>query len=99
MIYVVATTDIKPEHREGYIAGAKKAIAETRKEKGCIYYDCHSSINQPNRFVFVERWETQADLDAHGQAPHLKAWRELSGPMKVSPTVIEIVTPANVVKR
>ena len=99
MIYVVATTDIKPEHREAYIAGARKAIAETRKEKGCIYYDCHSSVADPNRFVFVERWETQADLDAHGQAPHLKAWRELSGPMKVSPTVIEIVTPASVVKR
>ena len=58
MIYVVATTDIKPEHREAYIAGAKKAIAETRKEKGCIYYDCHSSVADPNRFVFVERWET-----------------------------------------
>src|SRR5690242_21446497 len=30
---------------------------------------------------------------SHGQAPHLRAWRELSGPMKVAPTVIEIVTP------
>ena len=99
MIYVVATTDVKPEHREAYIAGAGNCVAETRKEKGCISYDCHSSVTAPNCFVFVERWETQAALDAHGQAPHLKAWRELSSPMKVSPTVIEIVTPANVVKR
>jgi quinol monooxygenase YgiN len=99
MIYVVATVDVKPENREAFAAGAKACIAETVKEKGCISYDCHTSVTAPNRFVFVERWESQAALDAHGQAPHLKAWRELSNPMKVSPTVIEIVTPANIVKR
>jgi quinol monooxygenase YgiN len=99
MIYVVATAEVKPEHREAFMAGAKACIAETRKEQGCISYDCHASVSEPNRFVFVERWETQAALDAHGQAPHLKAWRELSNPMKVAPTAIEVVTPANVVKR
>ena len=34
MIYVVATTKVKPEHRAGYIAGAKVCMAETHKEKG-----------------------------------------------------------------
>ena len=99
MIYVIATMPMKPENKDDFIRGHKACIAETHKEKGCIYYDCHSSVADPNRFVFVERWETQADLDAHGKAPHLTAWRELSGPMKVAPTVIEIITPANVVKR
>ena len=88
MIYVVATTKVKPEGREAFIAGAKACIAETHKEKGCISYELHSSVNDPNTLVFVERWETRDDLTAHSRAPHLKAWRELSAPLKVSPTEI-----------
>src|SRR5918994_1821680 len=99
MIYVVATTEVKPEHRDAYIKGAKECIAETRKEAGCIHYDLHASISNPNLFVFVERWEARENLDAHGRAPHMKVWRELSAPFKVSPTVIEIINPADVIKR
>jgi quinol monooxygenase YgiN len=48
--------------------------------------------------VFVERWETREDLDAHAGSPHLKVWREYSTPLKVSPTVFEIISGGNVEK-
>ena len=99
MIYVLATTEVKPEHREAYIKGAKDCVAATQKEAGCIYYDSHASVNNPNLFVVVERWETREHLDAHGRAPHMKGWRELSAPFKASPTAIEIINPADVIKR
>ena len=99
MIYVVATTEVKPEHRDAYIKGARECAAETRKEAGCIHYDLHASVSNPNQFVFVERWEARENLDAHGRAPHMKVWRELSAPFKASPTVIEIINPADVIKR
>ena len=92
MIYVVATSQVKPESRDAFIKGAKECIAATRKEKGCLSYDSHTSINDPNLFVVVERWESREDLNAHGRAPHMKVWREYSAPLKVSPTVIEIVS-------
>jgi quinol monooxygenase YgiN len=98
LIYVVATTELKPESRDAYIQGAKQCTTETRKEKGCIAYESHSSINDPNRFVFVERWETREDLNAHGRSPHMKIWREYSAPLKVSPTVIEIISDGKVEK-
>jgi hypothetical protein len=59
MIYVVATTKVKPEHRAAYVEGAKDCVAETRKEPGCIAYDqpwqrdpirirsCSSSAGKP----------------------------------------------------
>src|SRR3954471_24418235 len=96
MIYVVATSQVKPECREAYIAGAKECIAATRKEQGCVYYDSHSSINDPNTFVVVERWESREDLDAHGKSAHMKTWRELSAPLKVDRTVIEIISDGKV---
>ena len=72
MIYVVATSQVKPELRDAFIKGAKECIAVTRAEKGCIAYESHTSINDPNLFVVVERWETREDLNAHGRAPHMK---------------------------
>lgn len=98
MIYVVATTKVKPEHRDAYIAGARTCIAETHKEKGCISYELHVSVNDPDTFVFVERWAERDDLTAHSRAPHLKAWRELSAPFKASPTQIEIISGGEVQK-
>ena len=98
MIYVVATTQVKPEGREAFINGHKACIAETLKEKGCLSYEGHTSINDPNTYVVVERWESRDDLNAHGRAPHMKVWRELSKPLKASPTVIEIISDAKVDK-
>ena len=98
MIYVVATSQVKRELREAFIKGAKKCIEATRKEKGCIAYQGHTSINDPNLFVVVERWESREDLNAHGRAPHMKVWREYSAPLKMSATVIEIISDGKVEK-
>ena len=98
MIYVVATSHVKPESRDAFIKGARECIAATRKEKGCIAYEGHVSVNDPNLYVVVERWETRDDLTAHSKAPHLKAWREYSTPLRASPTVIEIISDGKVQK-
>ena len=98
MIYVVATSHVKPESRDAFIKGAKAYITETRKEKGCHSYESHTSINDPNLFVVVERWETREDLTAHGKAPHMKVWREYSTPLRVAPPVIEIISDGKVEK-
>ena len=98
MIYVIATSQVKPELRDAFIKGAKECIAATRKQQGCLSYESHTSINDPNLFVVVERWESREDLNAHGRAPHMKVWREYSAPLKVSPTVIEIISDGKVEK-
>ena len=98
MIYVIATSHVKPEMREAFVKGAKECIAATRKEKGCISYEGHTSIMDPHLFVMVERWETREDLNAHSRAPHIKVWREYSAPLKVEPTLIEIISDGKVEK-
>jgi quinol monooxygenase YgiN len=98
VIYVVATSHVKPQSRDAYIKGAKECAAATQQEKGCITYEGCVSINDPNIFVVVERWETREDLNAHGRAPHMKVWREYSAPLKASPTVIEVISDGKVEK-
>ena len=77
---------------------ARNVSTRRCNEKGCIAYENHISINDPNLFVVVERWESREDLNAHGKAPHMKVWREYSSQMKTSPTVIEIISDGKVEK-
>lgn len=96
MIYVVATASVKPDKREDFMTGARACIAETVKEAGCILYDCHASVGDPGRFVFVEKWESRDALMAHAKSDHLRAWRKLSADYITTPTKVEIVTPEKV---
>ena len=53
MIYVIATTPMKPENKDDFIKGHKACTVETLKEKGCISYDGNVSVNNPNLYVVV----------------------------------------------
>jgi quinol monooxygenase YgiN len=95
MIYVVATLDVQPGHDAEIRAGFAAGRAETLKEAGCLAYELHRSLTDPNRYVFVEQWETREALTAHSNTPHLAAWRAVIAPFLIHRR-IEIIYPANV---
>lgn len=95
MIYLVATLTVKPGAREHLLGPARACIEETRKEKGCISYDLLESVTDETAMVFVERWETRADVTAHSQSAHLAVWRAASDPWLVERR-IEVIHPADV---
>ena len=99
MFYLIATLEAQPEHRETLAAAAKKLVAASSQEEGCISHDCLISVADPNRFVFVERWETREAMDAHGTQPHVQEWRALSRPLWTGPSKVEIITPAEIFHR
>ena len=95
MIYVVATLTIKPGTLDLLREPAAACIAQTRKEAGCISYELFASLADPEKLVFIEKWETREALTAHSKQPHLKAWRDASARHLVSRS-IEIVHPEKV---
>ena len=46
-------------------------LVPTRLEKGCILYDLHENPDDPDDLTFIEEWESETDLDSHGQAAHI----------------------------
>lgn len=48
-------------------------VAPTHAEDGCILYALHQGVADTTRFAFVERWESQAKLDAHLGSDHIAA--------------------------
>jgi quinol monooxygenase YgiN len=97
MIYVVAELRLKPGMAEKACAEARKVVAGTIKEDGCLAYDFHLSVSDPNRLVAVERWASRAALDAHMHTPHLQAWRA-AGKEFVVGRDVQIITPEKVDK-
>jgi quinol monooxygenase YgiN len=98
MLYVIATLRVRPEKRATCIAAARKVIAETRKEEGCIFYDMHQSVTDPDQIVFVERWASTDALGNHFKAPHMEAWRNVGKECFVDRKV-EIISPEHVEAR
>ncbi|MEO8450870.1 MAG: putative quinol monooxygenase [Gemmatimonadota bacterium] len=49
-------------------------VEPTLAEPGCVQYDLHQGTEDPNTFVFYERWKTAEDLAEHAGRPHMLAF-------------------------
>ena len=96
MIYVIVTGTIKPEAHDKMVAGAQHFIAVTRKEAGCVSYDLHQSVTDPNKFVTVEQWESMSAIEAHNRSPHLQAFLKAASEWLSAPPKFEYITPKSV---
>ena len=70
-----------------------KAVSKTNKanalqEPGCLRFDYYFSVEEPNKFVFVEEWSTKADLDFHfAQQGFADFMAALSGCLEGAPDI------------
>ena len=53
------------------VAAFEACIGETHLEPGCLTYALHRDNANPDHFVHLERWASQADLDAHMSQPYV----------------------------
>lgn len=92
MIVVVGSFTVEPQDREAFIASREEAMRTSRGEAGCLEYTFAADPIDPARVVLVERWESQATLDAHLAALRLRATERSGGTAPpVSPFSASIV--------
>ena len=72
LLTVIAHMRAAPGKRDELRAALEALVEPTSKEQGCVNYDLHQGIEDPDRFFFYENWGSDADLDAHLDAPHLR---------------------------
>jgi quinol monooxygenase YgiN len=46
-------------------------VGPTRAEDGCLLYDLHDSVEDPDVIAFYEIWATRAAHAAHDATPHI----------------------------
>ena len=87
MVIVGGWFEVDPDDRDAFIAQRIAAMRRSRAEHGCVEYVIAPDPVERGRAVLYERWESQADLDAHAagmaQAPPPE------GPV-VTPTAMSI---------
>jgi quinol monooxygenase YgiN len=83
MIHVLAIITAKPGMRDRILEAYRANVDAVRAEEGCIAYEAVVDIKNaatgfaqfgPDSFVVVEKWASMAALQAHGAAPHMKAY-------------------------
>lgn len=68
-------------------------VVPTRQEQGCLSYDLYESGAAPGTFITVERWRSQADLDAHMQTAHVAQALVAAGDALAAPPDIHPLLP------
>ena len=71
MIALVVTIQIKPGHKEAFMASMlDDAMGSNNDEPGCLRFDVLQNNEDPNKIHLYEVYKDQAAVDAHRQAPH-----------------------------
>lgn len=91
-VTVVATFKIKPEHEDEAVAILSEVVEKSHGEDGCVKYTLHKANNQPHSYAIVERWRSQADLDAHFRMPYMARIADAIG-MAAEPAQILFCSP------
>jgi quinol monooxygenase YgiN len=73
MSYVVAVTyTAKEGEAEAVLAALEKMAPLARLEPGCIAYEVHRSIEDPNVFFLYEHYVNEDGLRAHAESEHFE---------------------------
>ena len=72
MIGVVATIKVKDGQGDEFVKVAAELVKQVNaNEKGCLLYKLYKS-DEPNTYVFLERYKDQAAVDEHRGTEHFK---------------------------
>ncbi len=89
MVIFLGRARVRAEALEAVLAACREMIAQTPSEPGCISYHGHQVIDDPQSIVFVEKWASRAEMDAHLAAPHTQAFLGQIAAAVLAPPVLE----------
>ncbi len=64
MIIVSGHLSVAPADREAYLATCRAVVRAARAAPGCLDFALSADLLDPGRVNVLERWLTEADLDA-----------------------------------
>ncbi len=90
MITEIAQIDVKPDSEADFEAAVEKARAVFARAKGFHGFELHRSIEKPQRYRLMAKWETLENhtVDFRG-SEDFKEWRGLVGSFFASPPEVE----------
>jgi quinol monooxygenase YgiN len=96
MILITGHVILTLGHRERMIALGAEHSARSRGEAGCLAHHCHVDVENPDRLVFVEEWESVDAVRAHFAVPASAAFVADMRALSPQPPVIRIYTAEDI---
>jgi len=94
MIFEVARIEIKPGSEDAFERAVAEAAPLFNAASGCRGLELHRSIEAPNTYVLLVRWDTLEDHMVHFRgSPAFARWRELASPHFAAPPSVEHTQP------
>ena len=90
MIIVTGHVIAREDTEEAVERLAVEHVLRSRVEPGCISHEVSRDVQQPLRFVFVERWESMAALQAHFRVEASRTFAQSMASLCQEPPRIDI---------
>ncbi|MFH6604901.1 putative quinol monooxygenase [Maribacter algicola] len=87
---ITASIVAKPGKREPVKQSLLNLIPPTLAEPGCMNYDLHQDIENPDRFFFYENWKTRQHWLDHNESAHIAAHRKATENMILEVTIHQL---------
>jgi quinol monooxygenase YgiN len=84
--------DVAGGQEEKLAEQLRALVAPTRLEAGCLAYELHRDPENPGKFMFYERFCSQAALDEHLATPHFKAFLAYRAAANPDPVASILIT-------
>jgi quinol monooxygenase YgiN len=88
-VAAVAIMTAQPGKEHELEVALRALVAASHADAGCVKYALHRAADDPAKLVIVEKWASQADLEAHGANPQLAAFGQAAaGLLAGMPTLV-----------
>jgi quinol monooxygenase YgiN len=71
--FIIGWVKVKPDKCSEFHDAMKAHAVATRLEDGCVFFDVGASLEDPDKFVIVECFESAEAHEHHLNVPRMKA--------------------------
>lgn len=90
MYVLLVQVDVKPEHRDAFVAAAcEHARRAHQNEPGTIRFDVIADETDPNRLYYYEVYTDKAAFDAHAKGESIVIFRAETNGWSNGPTIVK----------
>jgi len=76
---------VEPQHVDTFQQISLENARHSLQEPGVARFDVIQQADDPTRFVLVEIYRSEQDVERHKQTAHYARWRELAEPLMAEP--------------
>jgi quinol monooxygenase YgiN len=89
MVIITAKVRLQPGTSERFLEAVRLMQPQVMKDPGAIQYSLHRSADDPDAFVFYERYDSEEAFAYHLSTGHFRALTETIDPLMAAPPEID----------